>query len=591
MITRSLSILFLLFWGSFPVFGQSFTQVSGESQLAVASNGNGVAVADYDQDGDLDIFFVAREAYDSSRTTTVSRLFRNDDGFFVDVTHEAGVLNTTNGYTTGQMGNQFGAAWGDYDNDGFPDLFISQIGPDLLFRNNRNGTFDEVAEQMGVRGSNHNSNHSSAMWWDYDIDGDLDLYVSSWTGVNTLFQNNGESFDDVSVESGTAEPGQTWTSIPLDVNLDQHPDLYVVNDFGDNTLLLSNRDGTFSDATEAYDLNDVGHGMGVTIGDCNNDGMFDIYLTNDASYFPNPLFIGYGSGPFVDNAEDLGVGDAGWAWGTEFLDYDNDRDQDLYVVNGFPVAPGTNYLFHNSLVETGTAGFSDVSTGSGTDGTPDARGLVVFDYDQDGRLDLLVSNWTGAPYLYRNDTENTGNWIYIKLQGTLSNRDGLGAVVSVNIDGQTMYRHNDGVEFLGQSLAPVHFGLGDAEVIDQITVSWPSGLVEKFVDIPANQTITVTENVEVTASEPELLPARSFGIDAVYPNPLTTTSRIEFVAAVKQGGTLEIYDVVGKLRYSRTIAPGTRNVEINRDELGTSGIYLVWIRSGLLTASTRLVVL
>ncbi|RMI26766.1 MAG: CRTAC1 family protein, partial [Calditrichaeota bacterium] len=476
---------------------QSFTLNTVQAGLTEARQSNGVAVADYDLDGDLDVYFVAVRQYDPNNSATWNRLYRNNgNGTFTDVTEQAGVRSYLSGYPINTMGNKYGASWGDYDNDGDPDLFLTHLGPDMLFQNNGDGTFTEVTQQAGVAGNDTDVN-SSALWWDFDLDGDLDLYVGAWIGANRMYENlGGGVFQDISLASGLADSGRTWTSIPIDANNDTLPDLYVVNDFGANHFFVNLGNGAFQEATTAFGLEDEGHGMGVCIGDYNNDGWFDIYLTNIYDLFPNPLFTNTGQSYFIDLAAQMGVDSAGWAWGTEFFDCDHDGDEELYVVNGFLIDPGDNMFFNNMLIETGNPGFVEMSAASGTNGSAEARGLVVFDYDDDGDLDLLVANFNEPPYLYVNQTV-TQNWLKVKLEGTTSNRNAFGASIRVTAGGQTYHRHNDGVEFLGQSIQPLHVGLGNATNVDELVVRWPDGTEESFHNIPVNQQITVREGVGI----------------------------------------------------------------------------------------------
>ena len=536
-------LLFLQFIFSAYLAAQDFVLKTYETGLFLVSKTNGVAVADYDLDGDLDIYFVAIQQYDPEDETTWNRLFRNNgDGTFSDVTVEAGVLSKVNGHSWSAMGNKFGAAWGDYDNDGYSDLFLTNVGENELYHNQGDGTFINVTEPAGVVGDSTNHN-SSAVWWDYDLDGDLDLYISAWIGLNRMYENIGDgTFLDVTESTALGDSGRTWTSLPFDGNNDGLLDLYVVNDFGANKFYVNLGNKSFGEATAEFGLEDAGHGMGVTLGDYDNNGFFDIYLTNIEGLnpaTPNPLFTNTGHSYFINKSTLLGVSEAGWAWGTEFFDCDHDGDQDLYVVNGFKIEPGKNYFFLNAL-DVGRATFPNKSVQSGTDGEAEARGLIVFDYDDDGDLDLLVSNFREQPYLYENQTVSK-NWLKIKLEGTHSNRNAFGAIVRVSANGKTCHRNHDGVDFLGQSIKPLHFGLGEALMAEEIVVQWPNGTEEKIFDVSVNQTIKIKEGLGLITgvqSTSSFSAPKEFQLLGNFPNPFNGSTVIEF--ALPQKGTVRV---------------------------------------------------
>ena len=385
---------------------------------------------------------------------------------------------------------------------------------------------------------------------------------------------------------GLGDTGYTWTTVPIDGNNDGLLDLYVVNDFGANTFYVNQGDRTFTEATAEFGLEDEGHGMGVTTGDYNNDGYFDIYLTNIAEHYPNPLFLNTGTGTFVNKAEELQVHDAGWAWGTEFFDCDNDGDLDLYVANGFLIEPGANHLFTNQLVEQSRPAFQDVSQASGTNGEAEARGLVVFDYDGDGDKDMLVANWREAPYLYTNEGASK-NWLKVELEGTRSNRDGFGSVLKMTtVSGRTAYRLYTGVDFLGQSVQPVHFGLGVESEVAELEITWPNGSVERYQDIASNQTIKIQEGQGfVSATNIELPDADGgFAVRGIYPNPFQTSAKLTL--NVPSAGTVRVkmYNLLGQEVYATEAAfpaAGERIMDLSPEGgLRHSGLYLYKVMFG-----------
>jgi len=551
-----IKLLFLSFaFSGAHLLSQTFIPMAQQAGFEVASHSNSVSVADYDNDGDLDVYIVASRLYRAADPNTWNRLFRNNgNNTFTDITALAGVRSLLSGYPVGSMGNKLGAAWGDYDNDGYIDLFLANYGPNHLFRNNGNGTFSDVADAAGVKGVDNQVN-SSAMWVDIDLDGDLDLHVCGYTRENVLYENNGDgTFTDISVSAGIDDVSQAFTALPIDANTDGYPDLYLANDYGANDFFLNNGDNTFSRKTSLFGLEDDGDGMGAAIADYNGDGLFDMYITNIGSFNPNPLFTATGQDSFIDMSIQMNVNDAGWAWGTEFFDFDHDTDLDLYVVNGWGTMPGNNFLFESKLADGGN-GFVDISSQSGVDGGRQARGLVVFDYDNDGDQDMLVANITDKPYLYRNDNGN-GSWLKVDLEGTVTNRNAYGAIVTLQSGSLELHQMKDGVDFYGQSDKPLHFGLADRQVVDWIDVQWPGGEKERFSNFSVNQQILLREGdgtltgihpLGNLSGSPE-----TFVLLGNYPNPFNGSTRIQFELAVKDIVDLKIVDILGRVVYSES---------------------------------------
>jgi len=524
---------------------------------------NGVAVADYNRDGHLDVYFVVPASYDAGNTQTWNRLFAGlGNGRFMDQTRQARVAGEDVGTLSnpGGMGNKLGASWGDYDNDGWPDLYLTHAGPNQLFHNNGDGTFTDVTTQAGVAGGATQIS-SSALWFDYDNDGDLDLYVSNWADhteterdkSNWLYENLGDGvFQNVSDASGLADGGITWTTVALDVNNDGLLDLYLANDFGFNKLYVNNGNKTFHEATAAFGLEDRFHGMGLAVADCDDNGFLDLYLTNISDPgFPdeiNPLFLNTGADVFTQGATEAGVAVAGWGWGTEFFDLENDGDEDLFVVTGNFESNYPNVLFRSGS-ETGHFEFEDITSEMGLADLDPARGLAVFDYDEDGKLDLLISNLFRSPYLYQNRLD-VGSWLRVKLEGTLSNRDGFGAVVEVEYAERTHKKYHHGAQYLGQNILPVHFGLGEAQAVERIVVRWPSGHEDVVGPVAANQQILIRETEglvggQSTSMEEPAVPG-TLGRVSAYPNPFTDETQIHF--DLERPGDVEVHivNVVGQ---------------------------------------------
>ena len=546
-------------------FAQNFslrTQVAG---LGSVTGTNGVALADYDRDGDLDIYFVSKTLYSQSNPDTWNRLFSNNgNNTFIDVTAMAGLAgrNSNPSQNPNGMGNKMGASWGDYDNDGWPDLFLTHYGPNQLFHNNGDGTFTDVTARSGLT-TRRNQLSSSALWFDYDRDGDLDLYISIFAEYftqpsdrkNKLYENLGNGvFSDVSSASGVADEGLTWMAVALDGNNDGYLDLYLANDFGPNKFYLNNGDKTFLEKTAGFGLEDNNHGMGLAIADCDGNGYFDIYLTNETEVGTSPeinaLFMNTGQNYFINSSVALGVSLAGWGWGAEFFDLENDGDEDLIVVtNNFqPEFP--RVLFRNNPDASG-ADFERISNQVGLDDSTVSRSVAVFDYDNDGDSDLLISNFFDPPSLYENSMAH-GNWLNVKLEGTESNRDAFGTVVEVRANGKSYKKYHHGAQFLAQNIQPLHFGLKDAQSIEQIIVEWPNGYVEEIGAVNVNQTIRIKE-LSGIVSDIRQRPAnhgtapKALRLTGNYPNPFNGSTHIRFDLGVAGEVELSIVNAQGQL--------------------------------------------
>jgi enediyne biosynthesis protein E4 len=511
--------------------GIKFTHVSSpEKKYIVESMSGGVALFDYDNDGYLDIYLVNSLTVDlvKSKQKTRSVLYHNNgDGTFTDVTDKAGV---------GDIGWGMGAAIGDYNNDGWDDIYVTCLGPNHLLRNNGNGTFTDVTQKAGVGDPRWST---GAAFVDYDNDGKLDLFVANYVdfdvnnlpefgkgrtcqfkGVpvqcgprglkgagDALYHNNGDgTFTDVSKRAGVSDADGYYGLgvICSDFDGDGLVDIFVANDSTPNFLYHNNGDGTFKDVgfSSGTALNENGSeqgSMGVTLGDYNHDGRLDLFITNfDDDY--NILYHNDGKGSFTDvsyAAKVAAVSLPYVGWGTWFFDYDNDGWVDLLVVNGH-VYPQLatyrqrNFVHHNNrdgtFTEVGAqlgAPFAEQRTG---------RGAAFGDIDNDGDVDVVINNLDGPPQLLRNDGGNANNSILIKTIGVKSNRDGIGARVKVVSGDLTQITEvYSGGSYLSQNDLRLHFGLEKRTKVDLIEVHWPSGTVDKIFDSAVNKIITIKE--------------------------------------------------------------------------------------------------
>lgn len=584
---------------------QTFQDKLVASGMGNAIRGHGVAAADYNNDGLIDLYFVTKQIVSTNYGGSSNILFKNmGNGIFIDAAQEAGVQGRidTTANAMDKVSMNYGASWGDFDNDGDADLFLTNKGRNELYENNGDGTFTDITFSAGMGASIRES--TSAAWFDSDRDGDLDLYVSNYgkygpisSAKNEFYINNGDgTFTEYAQQAGivgaapnieqSIQSDWTYSSLIIDANIDGWPDIYCVNDFGGNILFINKKNNTFREATTEFGLFDNGHGMGAAVGDIDNDGLFDIYLTNieDGEAEWNPLFRHLPSGTYEDIALSAGVGNCEWAWGCDFFDFDLDGKLDLYVVNGQNGEPMTNRLFHNN----GDGTFEDQSGASATNSVDESRGICITDLNHDGRPDIIAANFYKRAHLYINQTTG-GNFLKIKLIGVQSNRDARGAIVEVETDTGTFYRANDGIVYLGQSLQPVHFGLGAATSANKIIVQWPTGTKQTFSTVAANRTIVITEGVDsikdITTAirETSLPPAPdTFRLLGSFPNPGRDLLKIQF--SQKRAGLIriEIFDILGRkisTVASRRFPAGEHIVSWNTSQDGNkqlaNGMYLV----------------
>ncbi|WP_298760368.1 FG-GAP-like repeat-containing protein [uncultured Psychroserpens sp.] len=497
---------------SISLTAQQFEEAQVISGLGSLANNNGVAVADYDNDLDLDIYVVTLTKDILGDDTTISKLFRNNnDGTFTDVTGQAGLSNLLSFDEDveeffGLKGFKHGASWGDYNNDGYPDLLLTH-SERLQLIINQEGDFTDVTEGAGLEAVSE-CRHTGATWFDYDNDGFLDIYVNDWDacGTNSLYRNNGNgTFTNVTVATNMEDNGvyASYTAVPFDIDKDGWMDLYVTNDFNEPNSLFMNQNGTsFVEDAESYGVNNMIDDMGVTFGDFNLDGAFDIFITGIDE---NTLLENDGSNNFTDVTAANNITGTGWAWGTRFADFDLDGDEDLVIVNGYEFEDRTTEVnvYYMNLASEGISGFEDASDNVNFNAATVSVEAVDFDYDNDGDLDIYVTNADQQSILYENkllnfDEENTSHWFKVMLQGTVSNRDAIGTTLKLTTNSGIYSRYYTGVGFLSQSLQAVHFGLAEEIEILELEIKWPSGLEETYQNLNADTTVRVIEGEGLT---------------------------------------------------------------------------------------------
>ncbi len=489
--------------------------------------GSGAAFFDYDNDSDLDIYFVngADLPGHHSDQRPANALYRNNgNGTFTDVTASAGVGDT--GYGTG-------CCVGDIDNDGYLDLYVTNYGKNVLYRNHGDGTFSDVTADAHVGDERWGA---SCAFADYDRDGHLDLYVTNYVqfqldrnvpyffnGIrayaepqafagepDVLYRNNGNAtFTDVTQTAGVLNlRGRGLGVVWADYDNDGYPDIYVANDTNENCLFRNNRDGTFSDVAfyAGVGLSENGemeNGMGVDFEDYDNDGLLDIIVTNFEGQ-PATLYHNDGNGFFTDVSYVSGTGEktlSSLGWGVHFFDYDNDGYKDIFIANGHVYdnvelfQPGVTYAQVNHLFRNrGDGSFQEVTIDAGLSQKEPSRGAAFGDYDNDGDIDILVTNSNGKPQLFRNDGGNRNHWIKVRAMGTVSNRAAIGARVEVMTEALSQVSEvKSGSGYLCQNDLIVHFGLGSSTVVEKLVVTFPAGTVYEMEQVPADQLIEIKE--------------------------------------------------------------------------------------------------
>ena len=537
VVLTSLTLQAVTFTDATNEAGIHFQHSSGtRSSLLPEDMGSGAGFADIDNDGDIDLYIVNiphpfTQAVGPDGKTNV--LYRNNgDGTFMDITHTAGV---------GHQGYGMGCVFADYDGDGNIDLYVTNYGANVLYRNNGNGTFRDVTETAGVGCELWST---GAAFADVDGDTDLDLYVCNYVTYdldkleqmqeeslqsgkpvpsalnphvfepqdNVFYRNNGDgTFTDVTTEMGIAAPGgRSMQCLFSDFDNDNDLDLYVANDTSVNYTYRNDGNGTFTDVSDESWAADFRGSMGVSAGDYDGDGDIDLFMSHwvdeENALYRNLLKEDAPSKHirFVDESYSAMLAEAGIkqiGWGTALFDYDNDGDLDIFVTNGSTfqelenpevLIPQVDALFSNN----GDGTFTDVSESAGIAALPIrvGRGAAFGDYDNDGDVDIFIVNNHAPPTLLRNEGGNRNNWLHVELVGTGGNRNAIGAKIQLKTADRTQIREiYAGESYMSSNSFVVEFGIGNATQIETLQVTWQNGEIQKLHNIPANQRIRVTQ--------------------------------------------------------------------------------------------------
>jgi len=502
--------------------GIDFRHSIGDDHLTniIESVGGGAAFLDYDQDGWMDIYAVSGNFHErlSDQAYKPEKVYRNQlyrnlgDGTYENVTEKAGV---------GDDGFGMGITVGDFNNDGFPDLYVSNHGPNVLYKNNGDGTFTDISKKAGIDGD---QSSVGAVWLDYDNDGLLDLYVGNYLSfdpdykffyapdgfpgpmsfdgeIDRLYKNLGnDTFEDVTEAMGVFNPNGRGMGVgAADYDGDGFVDIYVSNDHMVNFLYHNEGGKSFKEVgiPSGTAFNQVGEGtisMAVDFADYDNDGNIDLFVSDDGYC---SLYKSNGNGIFTEMAYPSGIAVAAAqhvGWSSSFIDYDNDGDVDIFKVNGElkHLYGQEDQIFEN----IGEGKFKDVSTERGAYFSEEGvgRGACFGDYDNDGDIDAFIVNLDDNAILLRNDHGNEKNWITLNLVGTTSNRDAIGARIKLTAGGKTQYAQKKSASgYLSQNDPRIHFGMGDAQVVDQIEITWPSGKIQSLDQVQGKQILTVKE--------------------------------------------------------------------------------------------------
>lgn len=554
-------------------FDDVAAQIGVDYSYGDSEYGGGVSFADFDNDGWDDITYASENGVDLY-------FFKNTNGVFNLVTFN-GISNTSKAKQV---------IWVDYDNDGDKDFFVTAIeGKNAFYSNDGEMNFTDISSTIGIFQTDLFT--YGASFGDIDNDGDLDLFISNRSPEdhNYLYRNDSGIYVDITGTSGISLEGQlSFCSIFFDYDKDGLQDIYVSNDKEENINRLYKNlgDGVFQDVSESSNAGVDVSAMSTTLGDFNNDGWFDIYITNTpfsqvSSIQGNVLLKNNGDGTFTNVATETGTSFDSVGWGSVFLDADNDGLLDIYVSssengNGSLISSA---FYHQQDDETFMI---PQDIGFNTD-LRESYSNAIGDINNDGKPEIVVGNDTDNNFLWQNNTLNENNWLKVKLEGVVSNKDGIGNTIEINVDGQSQYRYTlAGEGYLSQNSFYEFFGTGLSNLIDYVKVTWTStGATETFNNIEANQSITIKEGIGILNDNNYIVE----DLLSIYPNP-SNDGVFKLSTKNNESNTLKVYDLSGRLIFK------VKNLK-NNDEFSLNhckkGIYVANLSSGKKSSTIKLV--